>query len=71
MHNVVEFKRKQETAKPLTFFDRYKALIRKYYTQEDFFLIVASVYDTDCYHEAPEHIQHAVDIYYRFKPKNV
>lgn len=68
--NILIFKRK-EYNKPLTFMDKFKDIVRKYYSQEELYLIIASLYDSEIYNEMPEHIQYCVDVYYRFKPKDV
>ena len=68
--NILIFKRKNVN-KPLTFMDKFKDIVRKYYSQEELYLIIAAIYDTEVYNEMPEHIQYVVDVFYKFKPKDV
>lgn len=66
MDNIIEFKRKT-ISKPLTTYDKYKDILRKYYTDDEVLYIVASLYDSDYYNEASDHIKKAVDLYHTHK----
>ena len=72
MGTVLEFK-KIVTAKPVinipaSFWDRFKDILRMYYSENDVHLIVAAIMDKDCYERTNDDIRKAADIYYKFAP---
>ena len=64
--NVIEFKKK--TQQPLTFWDRFKEILRRYYSENDVHLIVAAIMDMDCYQRTNDDIRKVADIYYQYAP---
>ena len=69
MSNVIEFRSKQKVQVPVTFWDNFKNMLRKYYTETEVHLIVASILDKDCYERADVTIKHVADLYYKFAPE--
>ena len=69
MSNVVEFKKKETFQKPATFWDRFKDMLRNYYSETEVHLIVASILDEDCYNRADDSVKNVANIYYRFAPE--
>jgi hypothetical protein len=67
MDNVVKFERKQ-TIIPKTFWDRYKDILRMYYSENDVHLIVAAILDQECYERTNDDIRKVVNIYYQYAP---
>ena len=72
MGTVLEFK-KNNVAKPVisipaSFWDRFKDILRMYYSENDVHLIVAAIMDKDCYERTNDDIRKAADIYYKFAP---
>lgn len=68
MGTILEFKPKSKQV-PVTFWQRYKDVLRKYYSENDVHLIVAAIMDTDCYERTNDDIRKVADIYYRFAPE--
>lgn len=69
MATILQFKPKTTQQQvPVTFWDRYKDVLRKYYTEDDVHLIVAAIMDPDCYQNARDHVRKAADIYYQYAP---
>jgi hypothetical protein len=68
MGTILEFKPKTKQV-PVTFWDRYKDVLRKYYSENDVHLIVAAIMDTDCYERTNDDIRKVADIYYKFAPE--
>ena len=73
MGTVLEFK-KNNIAKPVinipvNFWDRFKEVLRKYYSENDVHLIVAAIMDKECYERTNDDIRKVADIYYRFAPE--
>jgi hypothetical protein len=69
MGTIVEFKPKSKQQAPATFWERYKDVLRKYYSENDVHLIVAAIMDTDCYERTNDDIRKVADIYYKFAPE--
>jgi len=67
MDNVVKFERKQ-TIVPKTFWDNFKDIIRRYYSENDVHLIVAAILDRECYDRTNDDIRKVVNIYYQYAP---
>ena len=65
--NVIEFKKKTQQ-QPLTFWDRFKEILRRYYSENDVHLIVAAIMDMDCYQRTNDDIRKVADIYYQYAP---
>jgi hypothetical protein len=70
MGDIIEFQRpaKPVPQMPVTFWDKFKDILRKYYTEETVHLAVAAIYDKDCYDRASPEIRQIADIYNRFAP---
>jgi hypothetical protein len=68
MGTILEFKPKTKQV-PVTFWERYKDVLRKYYSENDVHLIVAAIMDTECYERTNDDIRKVADIYYRFAPE--
>ena len=73
MGTVLEFK-KNNVAKPVisipaSFWDKFKDVLRKYYTENDVHLIVAAIMDKECYERTNDDIRKVADIYYKFAPE--
>jgi len=68
MGTILEFKPKTKQV-PVTFWERYKDVLRKYYSENDVHLIVAAIMDTDCYERTNDDIRKVADIYYKFAPE--
>ena len=49
MDNVIPFKRKEKPQAPLSFWDSYKVLLRKYHNQDIFERVVAAILDKEVY----------------------
>ena len=73
MGTVLEFKKNNITKPviniPVNFWDRFKEVLRKYYTENDVHLIVAAIMDKECYERTNDDIRKVADIYYRFAPE--
>ena len=69
MGTVLEFKQKTKQAQPETFWDRFKGVLRKYYSENDVHLIVAAILDMECYQRTNDDIRKVADIYYKFAPE--
>ena len=74
MSNVLEFKPKLKRAtKPFynpkqSFWQSYKEVLRKFYSENDVHLIVAAIMDSECYERTNDDIRKVVDVYYRLVP---
>jgi hypothetical protein len=69
MGEVIEFKSKNKQQHiPVTFWQQYKDLLRKYYDKDVVERIVAAVHDPEIYDTTDEHIRHAVQLYYKHAP---
>lgn len=73
MGTVLEFK-KNNIAKPVisipvSFWDKFKDILRKYYSENDVHLIVAAIMDKECYDRTNDDIRKVADIYYKFAPE--
>jgi hypothetical protein len=68
MGTVLEFKQKTKQV-PVTFWVRFKEVLRKYYSENDVHLIVAAIMDSECYERTNDDIRKVADIYYRFAPE--
>jgi hypothetical protein len=68
MGTILEFKPKTKQV-PVTFWERYKDVLRKYYSENDVHLIVAAIMDTECYERTNDDIRKVADIYYKFAPE--
>jgi hypothetical protein len=73
MGTVLEFKKNNITKPviniPVNFWDRFKEVLRKYYSENDVHLIVAAIMDKECYERTNDDIRKVADIYYRFAPE--
>jgi len=73
MGTVLEFKKNNITKPviniPINFWDKFKEVLRKYYSENDVHLIVAAIMDKDCYDRTNDDIRKVADIYYRFAPE--
>ena len=69
MSNVIDFKSKRTVQVPATFWDNFKDVLRKYYSENDVHLIVAAIMDMDCYQRTSDDIRKVADIYYKFAPE--
>jgi len=73
MGTVLEFKKNNITNPviniPVNFWDRFKEVLRKYYSENDVHLIVAAIMDKECYERTNDDIRKVADIYYRFAPE--
>ena len=70
MAEILEFRKldKPIPPQPLTFWDKFKDILCRYYTEETVHLAVAAIYDKDCYDRASPEIRTIADIYNRFAP---
>ena len=70
MGDIIEFQRptKPVPPMPVTFWDKFKDILRQHYTEETVHLAVAAIYDKDCYDRASPEIRQIADIYNRFAP---
>ena len=72
MGTVLEFKTRQQVKTsiniPVAFWDRFKEVIRMYYSENDVHLIVAAIMDRDCYERTSDEIRKVADIYYTHAP---
>jgi len=69
MGTVLEFKSKTKQQIPVTFWQQYKDLLRKYYDKDVVERIVAAVLDKEIYETTDEHIRYAAQIYYKYAPE--
>ena len=73
MGTVLEFKKNNITKPviniPVNFWDRFKEVLHKYYSENDVHLIVAAIMDKECYERTNDDIRKVADIYYRFAPE--
>lgn len=72
MGTVLEFK-KNNIAKPVitvqeTFWDKFKDVVRMYYSENDLHLAIAAILDKDCYERTNDDIRKLADIYFRNAP---
>lgn len=72
MGTVLEFKKNNITKPviniPVSFWDMFKDVLRKYYSENDVHLIVAAIMDKDCYERTNDDIRKVADIYYTHAP---
>jgi hypothetical protein len=70
MGDVVDFRRSMQPAMdmPQTFWDKFKSILRRLYTEETVHLVVAAIHDKDCYDRAKPEVRYIVDIYARYAP---
>jgi len=71
MGDILDFQKppKPVVARPKTFWDKFKDILRTYYDEQDVHLAVAAIYDRDCYDRAKPEIRNIADIYFRNAPK--
>jgi hypothetical protein len=70
MGDVIDFQRPAKPAEPapLTFYGKFKDVIRQHYAEHDVHLVVAAIHDKDCYDRASPEVRAVVDLYNRFSP---
>jgi len=69
MGEIIEFKSKNQQYIPVTFWQQYKTLLRKYYDKDLVERIVAAILDREVYETTDDHIRYAADLYYKFAPE--
>lgn len=69
MGEIIEFKSKNQQHIPITFWQQYKTLLRKYYDKDLVERIVAAILDREVYETTDDHIRYAADLYYKFAPE--
>ena len=72
MGEIVEFKKLTKSLDQdpvVSFWQRYKDLLRKYYDKDLVERIVAAILDKEVYETTDDHIRYAADLYYKFAPE--